>query len=356
MNEEIPKEVLQVFAAGNFAKEIPVERIGGGLINQSYKVSCHHKPDLLLQRINKTVFSNPEYLEENYSAIWLHTKLKFRGLQLPAPKSSESNTFLFLDSNNNYWRAFEFIDNANSLSVASESSQAKGTAKTFAKFTAAFADFNVKSLKTIIPDFHNLSSRYQQFEESLTTGLHERITKSLWLINELKQRERYKHFYELIIQSDDFPQRVMHHDAKIANILFDKASGNVICPVDFDTVMPGYFFSDLGDIIRSMACTHDENSIEFESISIRKDFYTAIIEGYMAVIEKQLTVSEKKYIHYAGLLMIYMQALRFLTDYLNGDIYYRIEYPEQNLNRAKNQIILLKELEEFLKTEYSFLT
>ncbi len=357
MNEEIPKEVLEIFTAGlpdHSAGEITVERIGGGLINQSYKITFQHKSDFLLQQLNKNVFANPQDVQENYLAIWQYAEFEFTGLRLPSPKYCGRSATLFIDEKKNYWRAFEFIDNANMLLVAKKPSQAKATAKAFAKFTAAFDEFNVQSLKTVIPDFHNLSFRYQQFEESLNTELYERMAKALPFINELKQRERYKHFYENIIGSDEFLQRVMHHDAKIANILFSKESGKVICPVDFDTVMPGYFFSDLGDIIRSMACSHDENSIEFVNISIRKIFYDAIIEGYLSVMGKQLTASEKKYIHYAGLLMIYMQALRFLTDYLTGDIYYLIEYPEQNLNRAKNQFVLLKKLEEFLSTEYNF--
>ncbi len=180
--------------------------------------------------------------------------LNLQGFGYPHQNIAEETTTLFIDENENYWRAFEFIDNANMLLVAKKPSQAKATAKAFAKFTAAFDEFNVQSLKTVIPDFHNLSFRYQQFEESLNTELYERMAKALPFINELKKRERYKHFYEIIIGSDEFLQRVMHHDAKIANILFSKESGKVICPVDFDTVMPGYFFSDLGDIIRSMAC------------------------------------------------------------------------------------------------------
>ena len=128
----------------------------------------------------------------------------------------------------------------------------------------------------------------------------------------------------------------------------------MICPVDFDTVMPGYYFSDLGDMIRSMVCGCDENSTVFVSIRVRKGFYETIVSGYLDVMKKYFTDSEKKYIHYARLLMIYMQALRFMADYLNGDIYYRIEYPEQNFDRAKNQLSLLQKLDEFLVKEHDF--
>ena len=146
----------------------------------------------------------------------------------------------------------------------------------------------------------------------------------------------------------------MHHDAKLSNILFDQNTRKVVCPVDLDTTQAGYFFSDLGDMIRSMACSQSENCIDFSSIYIKSGFYEAIIDVYMAAIKDEFTEEEGKNIHYAGLLMIYMQALRYMTDYLNGDIYYRITYSEQNFDRAKNQLTLLQRLEEFLREKFSF--
>jgi thiamine kinase-like enzyme len=240
------------------------------------------------------------------------------------------------------------------VSVAETARQAGATAKAFARFTAAFDDFNVKQLKKVIPGFHDLVARFEQFEAATQGEAYERLGKALPLIDELKKRERYKHFYEIITESEEFPVRVMHHDAKIANVLFSRKNGRVICPVDFDTIMPGYFFSDLGDMIRSMACSLDENSTDFDKIAIRKDFYESIVSNYMAVMEKHFSPAERKYVHYAGLLVVYMQAMRFLTDHLNGDIYYRITYPEQNFDRAKNQLVLLQRLEEFLGKEYEF--
>ncbi len=360
MKQEIPQEVLAAFTRyepdlpDHSAGEITVQAVGGGLINHTYKVSCQLKPDFLLQQINKNVFTRPEQVQQNYIRIWEYAEFEFTGLRLPSPKHCGKMTTLFVDEQENYWRAFEFIDNARMLSVAEKPAQAKATAKIFAKFTSAFDEFNVEMLKNVIPGFHDLSLRYRQFEEAMNGESYERMAKALSVIQELKQRERYKHFYELIIESDEFPLRVMHHDAKIANVLFHNTSGKVICPVDFDTVMPGYFFSDLGDLIRSMVCPEDENSTNFDAIIVRKEFYEAILTGYLDVIGKQLTEPEKKYIHYAGLLIIYMQALRFLSDYLNGDVYYRINYPEQNFDRAMNQLTLLQKLEEFLQKNYNF--
>ena len=359
MIEKIPKEVIAAFTdySADLPKhssgEIIIEKISGGLINNSYRVISTLKPTFFLQQLNKNVFKYPEHVQENYISLWQYAEFEFTGIQLPSPLYCGKKTTLFIDENENYWRAFEFIDNARTLTIPQKTSQVKATAQTFAKFTAAFSDFNIHNLKTVIPDFHNLSFRYQQFEESLNTELYERMAKAIPFINELKKRDRYKDFYEIIIESDEFPQRVMHHDAKITNILFNNVSGKVICPVDFDTVMPGYFFSDLGDMVRSMACSHNENSTDFNNIIIREKYYAAITDGYLTSMDKQLTRSEKKYIHYSGLLMIYMQALRFLADYLKGDLYYHINYSEQNLHRTENQLILLKRLEEFLLKNYS---
>ena len=358
MIKEIPKEVLEAFTTYEpslpdyTAGEITVEVVGGGLINYSYKISCQLKPDFLLQQINKNVFAHPEQVQENYIRIWEYSEFELTGLRLPSPKHCSKTTTLFIDKKENYWRAFEFINNARMFPIAEKPSQANATAKIFAKFTSAFEKFNLQMLNNVIPRFHDLSLRYRQFEEAMNGKAYERMTKALPIIEELKQRERYIHFYEIIIQSDEFPKRVMHHDAKIANVLFNNKTGKVICPVDFDTVMPGYFFSDLGDMIRSMVCPEDENSTDFDKIIVRKEFYEAIITGYLSIMEKQLTASEINYIHYSGLLIIYMQALRFLTDYLNGDIYYRIDYTDQNFNRAKNQLTLLQKLEEFLFEQY----
>lgn len=326
----------------------------GGLINRSWLVQSELKVPFLLQQINTHVFPSPEDVQHNYITISQYAEYEFTGLRLPYPKYLNERDSLYIDKQGNYWRAFEFIDNAYSVSIAKKPSQAKATAKTFAKFTAAFEEFNTELLKIVIPDFHNLSFRYRQLQESLNSAMYERMPKALTLAEELKNRERYIHFYELITESpENFPQRVMHHDAKIANVLFSKKNGKVICPVDFDTVMPGYFFSDLGDMVRSMACSVDENSTDFDRIKIRSTFYKAIIDGYLSVMSKYLTDAEKKYIHYGGLLMIYMQALRYLSDYLEGDIYYSTAYPEQNFNRAKNQLVLLQRLEEFLEKEYN---
>ena len=180
----------------------------------------------------------------------------------------------------------------------------------------------------------------------------ERLLKSTHLIASFRERKWLVDFYASIKSNPLYPDRVMHHDCKISNILFDQSSGEVICPVDLDTLMPGKFFSDLGDMIRSMACSEQENSRNWEKINIKPAFYMAILEGYLEKTNEILTKEERNHIHYSGLIMIYMQGIRFLADYLGGDRYYKTTYEDENLNRALNQLILLERLEEFLKDAY----
>lgn len=353
MSQASYKEALKAFA--DQSHEFTVEPVTNGLINQSFKMTSNDTGgSFLLQQINHHVFIRPEKLQQNYMLLWKYLREEDIPFIIPEPKYFIDDKTFFRDGQNNYWRVFEFISGTKTLNIADNISQAKGVANIFAGFTKCFSKFESNQLYITIPDFHNLSLRFRQFTQSLTSGLNERVQKSKELIDDLNLRERYVNFFETITESAEFRLRVMHHDAKISNVLFDAAGEKVICPVDFDTVMPGYFFSDLGDMIRSMACSENENSTRYEELNIRKDFYDAIVSGYTEVLSGQLTFSEKKYIHLSGLLMIYMQALRFLTDYLNGDIYYRISYPEQNFERARNQVILLKNLEEFLIDNYHF--
>jgi thiamine kinase-like enzyme len=346
------QEALNAFAAT--FQQFTAEPITTGLINQSWKITCQQTGELfLLQQINTTIFPEPERLQHNYELLWKHIRETTLSFTIPAPKYFAGDMALFIDSDNKCWRVFEFVQDAVTLDTIENPGQAKTVAATFAAFTAGFASFDAKQLHPTIHRFHDLSYRFDQFKESLHSQCYERLHQSTALIEELKKRERYSSFYDIIADSGEFPLRVMHHDAKISNILFDN-TGRVICPVDLDTTMPGYFFSDLGDMIRSMVANQDEKDKELDKLHIRREFYEAILDGYLSVLENQLTEAEKKYIHFAGLAMICMQALRFLTDYLNGDIYYRIDYPEQNYVRAKNQLMLLQRLEEFLEQQYGF--
>ena len=352
MNKElIEKAALQFIGPLN----PDIENLGNGLIHQTYKVTdTDTQKTIVLQAINKTVFKNPDDILYNYDKVYQYLKLQKRDISIPAPLYTAEKHLSWIDEENNYWRATSFINHSYSTDIASDEKAAYTVAKSFATFTRCLSGLNEQELKIIIPHFHDLTFRYDEFEEAIEKASIERLLKSTHIIASLRERKQLVSWYVTIKNASTYPDRVMHHDCKISNILFNTGSGKVVCPVDLDTVMPGKFFSDLGDMIRSMACTVDENSNRWEEINIRPTFYQHILKGYLEGIGDIFTNEEEKNIHYAGLIMIYMQSLRFLTDFLNNDIYYKTSYPEQNLNRALNQLILLERLEEFLQEEYQF--
>lgn len=333
------------------AQNVQFKPLAGGLINQSFRFQNQEGKDLLVQKINTEVFLEPAAVQANYLAIWQYIRQLGQPVVLPEPVWTVSGEPLFRDSAGAYWRAFQFIAQGVMHPVASSAQEAFATAQTFGRFTAAMHAFDVSRLHVVIPRFHHLGYRYAQFQNSLEKGDKARIRDNATLIQAMVDRSPYCHFYTYMLEHPAlFPLRAMHHDAKIANVLFQEDTGEVICAVDFDTVMPGLYFSDLGDMIRSMACNVDENEPDSNRILLQPKVYDAIVSGYCAVMDPFLTATEKKHIHHAGLLMIYMQALRFLTDHLEKDHYYRITYPMQNRDRAMNQWVLLQQLEAYLHT------
>jgi len=345
MNESIVQKAASQFGSG----EPLTEPFGTGLINQSYKVSFRDGTTLLLQCINQTTFSQPENIIHNYRLI---SQELLRNGQTPVPPmvTTRKGKYFWIDDNENFWRATRFIENSYADSIPASAAKVYLAAKCFAEFSASLNQLDPEKLEIIIPHFHNLAYRYDQFESAIAQAGINRLLKATHVISSLRERHKLVQFYQSIVEAPEaYPVRIMHHDCKISNILFDKITEQVLCPVDLDTVMPGWFYSDIGDMIRTMACSREENNTEWEHIDIVPDYYHAIIDGYVDGSGGTLTRFEKDNIHYAGQMLIYMQCLRFVTDFLNNDIYYKTLYPEQNLNRALNQLILLQKLETFLE-------
>jgi Ser/Thr protein kinase RdoA (MazF antagonist) len=240
---------------------------------------------------------------------------------------------------------FPFVPNSHTINVVQSPAQAYEAAKQFGKFTKLLSGFDSTQLKITIPDFHNLSLRYQQFEHSLKHGNIQRIKEADTSINTIKQYAYIVDEFEKIKSDPEFKQRVTHHDTKISNVLFDD-NNKGLCVIDLDTVMPGYFISDVGDMLRTYLSHVSEEEKDFSKIEIREDFFKAIVEGYSSGMKNELSETEKKYFVYAGKFMIYMQALRFLSDYINNDVYYSTKYTDHNFVRANNQLVLLEKLIE----------
>jgi hypothetical protein len=340
---------LHEIAAGFGLPQAHVEPLGNGLIHYTYKASENGRA-IVLQQINTKVFANPQSLIGNYLVVYNFLEQGAR-IKIPAPIPATNGEWLLKDPQGNYWRATEYIQNSYTADATESAGAAYTTAACFGRFTSSLSGLDLMQLEVLLANFHDLSYRYHQFEEVVANTQGMRLMRSTHVIAELRQRRHLVDFYESIKNNPAYPFRLMHHDCKIGNILFDAASREVICPIDLDTIMPGKYFSDLGDMLRTMATTVDENSREWELIDVRGEFYNAIVQGYLDGIGQELSEEEKANIHKSGLLMTFMQTLRFVTDFLQGDIYYRTTDPEHNLNRALNQLILLEKMEDFLAAE-----
>jgi len=321
-----------------------VQAFGQGLINNTWKLTSAGK-DYILQRINEVVFKHPRDIAHNIKLIKDHLAEHHPGYNFVAPVAAVNGDELVFIKGDGFFRLFPFVKNSHSKDVAETSEQAYEAAKQFGRFTRFVSGIDVKKLKITIPDFHNLSFRFEQFEDALANGNQERINQSTEQINAVYSRSGIVKTYEKIKTDPAFHLRVTHHDTKISNVLFDE-NDKGICVIDLDTVMPGYFISDLGDMMRTYLSPVSEEEKDLNKIGVRDDFYNAIAQGYLDEMKNELTETEKKYFFYSGQFMIYMQAVRFLADHMNNDLYYGAAYPGHNLMRATNQLTLLDRLLE----------
>lgn len=338
-SQDTLKNILSEFGIAN----TQAEPHGTGLINNTWKVSARNA-HYILQRINENIFKNPSDIEHNIHQIAEYLQQDHTGYLFVKPVATKDGKEM-VHHPHGYYRVFPFIKDSYTVDVAASPQQAFEAARQFGLFTKMLSGFPVSTLKTTIPDFHNLSLRVQQFEDTFTTGNPARLQPSAKAIQFIVEHNDIVKKFETIQNDKDFKLRVTHHDTKISNVLFNK-DGKGLCIIDLDTVMPGYFISDVGDMMRTYLSPVSEEEKDFSKIEIREDFFKAIFEGYLQEMKNELSAAELKHFVYAGKFMIYMQAVRFLTDHLNNDKYYGVAYEDQNFVRANNQITLLQRVIE----------
>jgi Ser/Thr protein kinase RdoA (MazF antagonist) len=321
---------------------IPIE---SGLINHTYKVVTP-SGNFILQQVNTNVFKQPLAIDANMRLLKQQLKTSHPDYLFVSPIAGMDGNTLY-EVNSQYFRAFEFIEGSHTIAIVNTPEQAFEAAKAFATFTAVCNGMDATALQETLPNFHNLPLRYQQFKAALHGANDERLTACKTLIQDLQSQEAIVTTYEAFIAHPDALKRVTHHDTKISNVLFNDAN-KALCVIDLDTVMPGYFISDVGDMMRTYVCPVSEEESDLSKIVVRKDYLQAIQEGYYSHMEQHLTDFEKAHFFFAGEVLIYMQALRFCTDYLQNDVYYPIKYPHHNLVRATNQMQLLLALQQTL--------
>ena len=356
------KKIVELFAIEGEVKDI--KPLGNGLINDTYKIVTEgDAPDYVLQRINNAIFTDVDLLQSNIEAVTRHIRkkleaegaedidrkvlrfipLKSEGERLEALMSDKPRTYCMEDGK--YWRVSVFINDAYTHeTVNPEYSEYAGEA--FGNFEAMLADIP-DTLGETIPDFHNMELRLRQLVEAVREDKAGRLcaddkTEEQELHKILEDIDKYGVQMckaEQLHREGKLPKRICHCDTKVNNMMFDK-DGRILCVIDLDTVMPSYVFSDFGDFLRTAANPVAEDSPELEKVDFDMKIFKAFTRGYLKGTKLFLAPVERENLPYAACLFPFMQAVRFFADYINGDTYYKIKYPEHNLVRTRNQLKL----------------
>ena len=323
-----------------------------GHINDSYLIETNSSESFVLQRVNHEVFKDVPGLISNKVAISNHLKNKFQNFDKSELHrkvltfiASSSGVSYFIDAEGNYWNLSIFISDSFTHNVVESEKIAYEGGKLFGEFLNLTADFNADQLIDVIPKFHDMSFRYSQFDDALKQALEERIKQAQFLIERVESLREEMHILQNLKTSGTINLRVTHNDTKISNALFDK-DGNGLCVIDTDTVMPGIIHYDFGDAIRTICNTAAEDETNLDLVTFNKSYYQAYEKGFLETVQDALTPLELKYLPLGAKTMIFIMALRFLTDFLNNDIYYKTKYPNHNLDRAKNQFKLIESFDE----------
>lgn len=327
-----------------------IRPLGSGLINDTYKVVTAEAgaPDYVLQRINHAIFQDVDGLQRNIEVVTSHIRRK---LEARGETDIDRKVLHFLTADNGktywkegeaYWRVMVFIPRAKTYeTVNPEYSYCAG--KAFGQFEAMLADVTEPLVETI-PDFHNMELRLRQLHQAVEADAAGRVKEVGRYLDEIEQRADRMCLAERLHREGALPKRICHCDTKVNNILFD-LEGDALCVIDLDTVMPSFVFSDYGDFLRTAANTAAEDERDLDRVDFNLDIFYSFTQGYLDSATLFLQPVEIENLPYGVALFPYMQCVRFLTDYLNGDTYYKTDYPGHNLVRTATQFRLLERVE-----------
>ena len=319
---------------------------GSGHIHDTYLLESKDEEvhRYVLQKINIFVFKKPEAVQDNIWRILSFLKAQksvkdsygIKDLHLVDTKNGD---MFFLDSSGGYWRCFEFIDDTFVLENVQNPTQAFEGARLFGDFLARLMDYDPRRLHVTIPRFMDAEWRQEQLTMAEFTNPGERLKKAQPELKRIRQLQKISDQYIRLQQA--LPDRVVHNDCKINNVLFDQTTGKGITVIDLDTVMTGKLLTDFGDMVRTFTVKGSEDSTDEASYTCQAALFEGLVSGYAEVLAPVITEVERANLLLGGEIVIYMQAIRFLADYINGDVYYKVTSPEQNLLRTRNQLNLL---------------
>ncbi|MBL7016444.1 MAG: aminoglycoside phosphotransferase family protein, partial [Kiritimatiellales bacterium] len=328
---------------------------GSGHINDTYRVVYEQdgqEVHYIHQRINKNIFKNVPGLMENIGRVTRHQRKKFeeagadeidrRVLTLVPTVDGKD---YFVDAHGDFWRTYVFVEDAVGIDVIENTDQAYESAKAFGEFQCQLANMPGR-LNDTIPNFHHTRSRYNTLMQAIAEDTHGRAANVQAEIAFAKAREEIVDVVIDLMASGEIPERVTHNDTKLNNVLIDTTTGKGMCVIDLDTVMPGSVLYDFGDMIRTTTNQAAEDEPDLSKIEMNVDYFEALVKGYLETASGFLTPKERELLPFSGQLITFEIGLRFLTDYLQGDVYFKTHRDGQNIDRCRKQFKMVESMEE----------
>jgi hypothetical protein len=346
LRHDIPAIARQFHMYGEYLDAAPY---GSGHINDTYRARFSQggtEVHYILQRINTNVFKNPQALMENIQRVTAHLGTKL------AAEPDNSRTVLTLigardgqawhvDQGGNYWRAYIFIEKAQTYDAVESPKQAFEAAKAFGRFQKLLADMPAPRLHDTIPDFHHTPRRFARLEQAIAA---DKVNRAKLAKAEIDFALGHKSITGTLIEAG-LPERVTHNDTKINNVMLDDATGQGICVIDLDTVMPGLALYDFGDMVRTTTSPAKEDEQDLSKVQMRFPMYEALVRGYLETAGGFLTKAERQFLAFSGKLITFEIGIRFLTDFLEGDVYFKTHREGHNLDRCRTQFKLVECIE-----------
>ena len=332
------------------------EELRNGHINTTYR-ACYRSEDgqedrYILQRINDYVFKDPAQVMRNVEKVTRHITWKLlrrrrdaAGQTLNLFPARGGRNYIILPEEGGMWRCYNNIEDTHTYDVVENTRQAYQAGFAFGSFQDLISDMNPEDIKESIPDFHNTPKRYEALLASAKADVKGRAANCQAELELLAGwADRFSRITTML-ESGELPTRITHNDTKINNVMLDSETDEAVCVIDLDTVMPGSVLYDFGDMVRTATCMASEDEEDLSKVRMEMPFFESLAEGYLDAAHNFLTTREVEYMPFAGWLITTEIGIRFLTDYLDGDLYFRTEKPEHNLIRARNQFKLAQSID-----------
>lgn len=322
-----------------------------GHINDTFLVKCNQNQNYILQKINKNVFTTPELLINNMVTVTEHIRKK-----LTLQKENEilrkvvtlypniDGGYFYLDADNNYWRAMHYIENTKTYNFPNSTKLVYNCSKAFGEFQKQLLDIEIDSVEDVIPDFHNGKKRFASFKAAVEKDTVSRVKFCKNEIDFIISNSNTFDAVPLLIKEKSLPVRITHNDTKINNVLIDVETDEAVCVIDLDTVMKGSVLFDFGDMVRTATSHSDEDEKDLSKVFLDINYFEALVSGYSASVAEFLNNCEKENLVFSAKLITLVIGMRFLTDYILGDTYFKIKYEHQNFDRAKVQFQIVRSI------------